>query len=93
MDVIFNKTTSVFDVVSVARKEPRRYGKHGELLIDYQNTDEHKRVVSAAGGHGAEKLATPGKESMNPEYTIEGGYVGHVEHANGEDGISRTGTY
>ncbi|KAF2139289.1 uncharacterized protein K452DRAFT_320439 [Aplosporella prunicola CBS 121167] len=41
MDTIFHKTTSVFNVVSVARNEPRRYGKNGELLINYEETEEH----------------------------------------------------
>lgn len=35
MDRIFLKTTSIFDLVSVARKEPRRFGKRGELLVEY----------------------------------------------------------
>ena len=81
MDVIFNKTTSVFDLVRVARDEPRRYGKNGEMLIDYHNTDEHKRVVGAAGGRD-EKQVLPGKEQLNPAYSAEGGQVGHLEHAN-----------
>lgn len=33
MDNIFRKTKSIFDVVRVAREEPRLYGKHGELLV------------------------------------------------------------
>jgi hypothetical protein len=40
MDTIFRKTTSVFNVVSVARNEPRRYGKNGEVLITYEETEE-----------------------------------------------------
>lgn len=35
MDQIFLKTTSIFNLVSVARKEPRRFGKRGELLVEY----------------------------------------------------------
>ncbi|KAH8812863.1 sugar transporter family protein [Xylogone sp. PMI_703] len=41
MDAIFHKTKNWFSVVSIARNEPRRYGKHGELLINYDETDEH----------------------------------------------------
>ncbi|KAF2817095.1 sugar transporter family protein [Mytilinidion resinicola] len=41
MDSIFHKTTSVFDVVRIARETPRRYGKNGELLIAYDDTEEH----------------------------------------------------
>lgn len=41
MDSIFHKTKGWFSVVSVARNEPRRYGKHGEVLISYEETEEH----------------------------------------------------
>ncbi|KIV96847.1 hypothetical protein PV10_00664 [Exophiala mesophila] len=47
MDTIFHKTTSVFKVVSVAKHEPHRYGKNGEVLIDYQETEEHQRRRSS----------------------------------------------
>jgi sugar porter (SP) family MFS transporter len=47
MDAIFRKTKSYFSVVSVARNEPRLYGKHGELLVDYEEAervfDAHRR--------------------------------------------------
>jgi hypothetical protein len=36
MDTIFQKSTSVWDVVRVAKETPRRYGKRGEVLIDYE---------------------------------------------------------
>lgn len=52
MDSIFHKTRSVFSVVSVAKNEPRRFGKHGELLINYEETEEHRRVsVFSDKGH------------------------------------------
>ncbi|KAL0259495.1 hypothetical protein SLS55_005232 [Diplodia seriata] len=67
MDTIFHKTTSVFDVVKVARELPRRYGKNGELLINYNDTEEaaahgdERRRSSTAGagaaagrGHGSD---------------------------------------
>lgn len=41
MDTIFHKTNSVLSVVRVARDEPRRYGKNGELLVDYEHSPEH----------------------------------------------------
>lgn len=43
MDSIFQKTKNVFGVVKNAREEPRRYGKNGELLINYEETEEHMR--------------------------------------------------
>lgn len=60
MDTIFHKTTSIFDVVKVARDEPRRYGKNGELLINYDDTEEaaahaegRRRSSAAAQGGGS----------------------------------------
>ena len=46
MDSIFRKCHSYFTVVKVARDEPRRYGKKGELLINYDETEEHARRAS-----------------------------------------------
>ena len=43
MDTIFHKTQNVFVVVWTAKHEPRRYGKNGEILIDYEETGEHER--------------------------------------------------
>ena len=42
MDNIFRKTKSIFSVVKVAKEEPRRCGKNGELLINYEGTEQHK---------------------------------------------------
>lgn len=43
MDSIFLNTNSVFSLVSTARNTPRRYGKNGEVLINYEETEEHRR--------------------------------------------------
>ncbi|KAL2006792.1 hypothetical protein VTN00DRAFT_9460 [Thermoascus crustaceus] len=40
MDAIFRKCRSVFSVVSIARNEPRRYGRHGELLVEDKNAKD-----------------------------------------------------
>ncbi|RYP67603.1 hypothetical protein DL771_007155 [Monosporascus sp. 5C6A] len=51
MDTIFHKVSGAgayFDVVRVAREEPHRYDKNGELLVDYQETEEHKARVAPA---------------------------------------------
>ena len=54
MDTIFHKchgTAGWFTVVKIARDEPRRYGKNGELLIAYDETDEHhQRQASMVSG-------------------------------------------
>lgn len=65
IDSIFRKTKGWFDVVSVANNEPQRYGKNGELLIDYEQTEEHAvRTHSVASGPGAKATAT-GIENAN----------------------------
>jgi hypothetical protein len=46
MDAIFHKVKGAsgwFSVVKVAKDEPRRYGKNGELLINYDDTEEKSR--------------------------------------------------
>jgi hypothetical protein len=40
MDEMFHKTTNAFNVVKVAHDMPHRYGKKGELLIEYGDTEE-----------------------------------------------------
>jgi MFS family permease len=71
MDTIFHKVSgpkAYFDVVPVAFKEPRRYGKNGELLIDYKETDEHKSKVGA-GSHREHQ------SSISDVETARGGVV------------------
>ena len=48
MDTIFRKTKNIFTVVWTAKNEPHRYGKKGELLIEYDQTGEHERSKSMA---------------------------------------------
>jgi len=54
MDSIFRKchgSAGWFTVVKIARDEPRRYGKNGELLIAYDETEEHQqRQASVVSG-------------------------------------------
>ncbi|KAI9849863.1 MAG: hypothetical protein M1837_000077 [Sclerophora amabilis] len=73
MDAIFRKTTNYFNCVSIARSEPRRYGKKGELLINYEDTEEHaQRLQSVASS----KAGTRGVErAVHPEYNSDNSYV------------------
>lgn len=54
MDEIFHQTTSIFDCVRVAREKPHRYGKKGELLISFLQTEEHQSKVEGGGGGGGQ---------------------------------------
>lgn len=83
MDVIFQKTTGWkgwFTVVNRAHVEPRRYGKHGEMLIDYEDTEiHHARMANARNvlGGRREKLGSSGVENVrhaNPDYVTEKGH-------------------
>ena len=61
MDSIFAKCKSIFSVVSIAKEEPRRYGKNGEVLISYEETDmAHRRQSSVIASH------LPGAQEEKP---------------------------
>ncbi|KAI5245127.1 general substrate transporter [Aureobasidium subglaciale] len=74
MDEIFHKTTSIFNVVKVARETPNRYGKKGELLINYMDTE------AAAGARRRSSLVEPkygktgGKNDGEQIERLEHGY-------------------
>lgn len=51
MDEIFQEAHGLkgaLDVVKISLNKPRRYGKNGELLINYDETEYHKRHAGAA---------------------------------------------
>jgi hypothetical protein len=63
MDEIFHQVRGIrgiFDVVGVAKRQPRRYGKKGELLIAYDETEEAREMqrrrssVVANDAHGGD---------------------------------------
>ncbi|KAK2608184.1 hypothetical protein N8I77_006808 [Diaporthe amygdali] len=62
MDSIFHNVSpgfkGVFEVVHQAKVEPRRYGKNGELLVDYSDTEEGRAHGHGLGRHGDEEKAT-----------------------------------
>jgi len=68
IDIIFRKTQrgwrGWFGVVWTAKNEPQRYGKHGELLIDYEATEEHTFRSNSVSGHG-NKPVVRGVEDVN----------------------------
>lgn len=66
MDVIFRKCRSVFSIVKIAKEEPHWFDKKGELLIQYQETEEHFRrasVISERRASMAAMQATKGGKS------------------------------
>lgn len=79
MDSIFAKASpglkGAFDVVDVARKEPHRYGKNGELLITYDDvketghatTRENRREGSTSSGEPNGLWARQDEETQNVE--------------------------
>ncbi|KAI1135196.1 general substrate transporter [Hypoxylon sp. FL0543] len=81
MDSIFHKvhgTSGYFSVVHVAQKEPRRYGKNGELLIAYEETEEHKAHVHPAehleNTSGAASVATDAEKGQGGVFVENGGH-------------------
>ena len=79
MDNIFAKAHQTkhpwFSVVKIAATEPRRYGKKGETLINYEDTEFHDRRVSV---HSS-KVRTGVVETVenahhsDPNYRVERG--------------------
>ena len=52
-------------------------GKHGELLINYEETEEHRARQASVISNGAEKNRAMGVENVhhaNPDYAAEQGY-------------------
>ncbi|KAL9022037.1 MAG: hypothetical protein Q9185_000778 [Variospora sp. 1 TL-2023] len=57
MDSIFRKCNSIFTIVKIAKDEPQRYGKNGELLIRYEEREEHRQhQVSRVSNPAIEKV-------------------------------------
>ncbi|CAK3951023.1 Sugar transporter STL1 [Lecanosticta acicola] len=80
MDEIFHKTTSVFDVVRIARPEntPNRFDRNGNLLVNYLETEEHRRRSSSVVAPGGKGMVTvvedKDRSSHNEGYMVEGGF-------------------
>ena len=75
MDEIFHDVSGLkgaFSVVKVAHDKPRRYGRKGELLISYDDTEEARRVSMRRGSSVAGKGTAQSAK-------IEGGAAEHEE--------------
>jgi hypothetical protein len=44
MDEIFHRTTNPFDCVQIAKDLPHRFDRKGNLLIDYNDTEEARDI-------------------------------------------------
>lgn len=70
MDEIFHKVhgwKGAFSVVTVAKTMPKRYGKRGELLIAYDDTEE-ARAVGEMRRHSA---VSADRGEKGPELRVE----------------------
>ncbi|KAL8649287.1 MAG: hypothetical protein Q9210_004490 [Variospora velana] len=66
MDSIFRKCNSIFTIVKIAKDEPQRYGKNGELLIRYEETEEHRqRQASRVSNPAIEKVGEDSVEDVD----------------------------
>ena len=83
MDEIFHQVhgwKGVFSVVKVAREMPRRYGKKGELLINYEETAEarcvsERRRSSVAAQEADVKKFNSGVSSGEKVEDVEAGGI------------------
>lgn len=74
MDEIFHRTTGAFDVVGIAKEMPHRYGRKGELLIDYEDTErarETERRRSSVVGAGVGVRGVMARESKGEREFVE----------------------
>ena len=76
MDSIFQKTKNIFTVVWTAKHEPRRYGKNGEILINYEESEEHFRRASLA----SQRRASRGYIEKTPSRGVEKAENGRTAH-------------
>jgi hypothetical protein len=80
MDDIFRAVhgfKGAFTVVKVAHEMPRRYGKKGELLINYDETDAAVRrrssVAAQQAGIGGKKFSGDGSGEKVEDVDVEAG--------------------
>ncbi|KAK9779846.1 putative General substrate transporter [Seiridium cardinale] len=76
MDEIFHDVhgpKGAFDVVHVAKTKPRRYGKKGELLINYEETPEAQHTARRRSS-----VAVPDPEKAQTEHVNNGSGAGHT---------------
>jgi hypothetical protein len=74
MDSIFQKTKNISTVVWTAKHEPRRYGKNGEILFNYEESEEYFRRPSLA----SQRRASMGYVEKTPSGGVqkaENGYA------------------
>ncbi|KAI1340869.1 sugar transporter family protein [Xylariaceae sp. FL0016] len=85
MDTIFHKCQGwkgYFDVIRIAREEPRRYGKNGELLIAYDETDERKAHLPAHQHSEHPNRASSGDSTEAEKGVSSGGVLGDKTEGN-----------
>jgi hypothetical protein len=68
MDMIFKKSTNVFNAVSISVKEPYRYDEHGQLKAEY--LEEAIRRESVRGHVAGEKFES--EDSANESQEMKG---------------------
>ena len=67
MDIIFRKSKSIFDTVGIAKREPRRYGKHGELLLKTEQIEDTRVRNASVVSANARKPSATWDDSANDE--------------------------
>lgn len=82
MDEIFHDVSGfkgAFSVVKVAKDKPRRYGRKGELLINYDDTEEARRVGERR------RSSVAGQSVSQPPKMEEAGAEHDEEKSNGSN--------
>lgn len=73
MDEIFHNTTNLFNCVQIAKDLPHRFDKRGNLLIDYNDTEEARDVERRRSSVTGASPGALGKDSREHNEKIENG--------------------
>lgn len=87
MDEIFHKVhgfKGIFDVVRVAKEMPHRYGKHGEQLIAYDETEEAHEVARRRSSVVGQDSVSDAEKAIFGGGTMNGDSVERKENADGK---------
>ena len=70
MDEIFHDVhgfRGAFDVVKVSLTKPRRFGKNGELLIDYEDTEMYRDTARRRSSVASQGIPQPQQNRESAE--------------------------
>ena len=77
----------MWDVVRVAREHPRRYGKNGEMLIEYEGSAEHEYALRMARERAERRRTSVASGAEREEKVVGPRRLGVDEGKGGEERV------